>query len=197
MAGGGVVGHISLRHRARPLSTQTRGPYSVHPCSCCWSRHPVGLKLPEGDTTHHPPPKRQFVVHPEFFADTLIRDATGVSLPTRLLATMSSRCLCLVPLSRLNLRRHRSKLFVAASIYDSPIWAPPTSRFAMTSPVSSGASLCDVAVRSPSVVANFFVSITVRQAEIFDVCVVLPVARRILSFVPILFVFNTRSPSSN
>ena len=67
----------------------------------------------------------------------------------------------------------------------------------MTSPVGSGASLCDVAVRGPSVVANFFVSITVRQAEIFDVCVVLPVARRILSFLPNLFVFNTRSPSSN
>ena len=43
----------SFRHRARALSAQTRGPYSVHPCSRCSKKHPVLFKLPEGGS---PPP---------------------------------------------------------------------------------------------------------------------------------------------
>jgi len=35
---------ISSRHRARPLSTQTRGPYAVHPCSCCSDQHPCWIQ---------------------------------------------------------------------------------------------------------------------------------------------------------
>jgi hypothetical protein len=31
---------ISPRRRARALSAQTRGPYTVRPWSCCWAQHP-------------------------------------------------------------------------------------------------------------------------------------------------------------
>ena len=49
---------MSLRHRARPLSTQTRGPYSVRPWSCYCKKRPCFIKLPEGRRTHQPPPQR-------------------------------------------------------------------------------------------------------------------------------------------
>jgi hypothetical protein len=52
------VGPTSFRHRARPLSTQTRGPYSVHPWSCYCKKRPCFIKLPEGRRTHQPSPKR-------------------------------------------------------------------------------------------------------------------------------------------
>jgi len=46
----GEVAGVSLpRHRARALSTQTRGPYSVHPCSAARKRS-LFFKLPVGDT---------------------------------------------------------------------------------------------------------------------------------------------------
>ena len=47
------------RRRARALPTLTRGPYSVHPCSCCWTSVPAGSKPPVRDTppTSPPPPR--------------------------------------------------------------------------------------------------------------------------------------------
>ena len=48
---------MSLRHRARPLSAQTRGPYSVHPWSCCCRKHPCFTKLPEGHLSLRTPPR--------------------------------------------------------------------------------------------------------------------------------------------
>jgi hypothetical protein len=54
---------MSFRHRARALSTQTRGPYSVRPWSCCCEKHPCFIKLPEGHGTHHPPPERRLVMN--------------------------------------------------------------------------------------------------------------------------------------
>ena len=72
---------ISPRRRARALSAQTRGPYTVHPWSCdgqepeCSGAHgcagaayckkrPCFIKLPEGRRTHQPPPQRTFVMPP-------------------------------------------------------------------------------------------------------------------------------------
>jgi hypothetical protein len=52
-----LVGPVSLRHRARALSTLTRGPYSVRPWSAAEERS-LFLKLPDGHRTHHPPPQR-------------------------------------------------------------------------------------------------------------------------------------------
>src|SRR3989337_446569 len=41
---------MSSRHRARALSAQTRGPYSVRPWSCCCEKRPCFIKLPVGHT---------------------------------------------------------------------------------------------------------------------------------------------------
>src|SRR5687767_12265134 len=63
--GGGwrrLVGPTSFRHRARALSTQTRGPYSVRPWSCYCKKRPCFIKLPEGRRTHQPPPQRTLVL---------------------------------------------------------------------------------------------------------------------------------------
>ena len=47
VARGGRCGRCAFRHRARALSTRTRGPYSVRPWSCCWDKHPCWIQAAE------------------------------------------------------------------------------------------------------------------------------------------------------
>jgi hypothetical protein len=49
---------MSSRHRARPLSTQTRGPYTVRPWSCCCEKRPCFIKLPGGHRSLPTTPRR-------------------------------------------------------------------------------------------------------------------------------------------
>src|SRR5688500_6873800 len=77
---------ISPRRRARPLSTQTRGPYRVRPCSCCWDRHPCRIQAAgERYPTHlaDAPAHVEFACHEEWlYQTTLILEAPPLRLRT-------------------------------------------------------------------------------------------------------------------
>jgi hypothetical protein len=76
---------ISPRRRARALSAQTRGPYSVRPWSCCWAQHPcwsqaAGERYPTHLADAHP--YAEFAGHEEWlFQATFVNcDRRSVSL---------------------------------------------------------------------------------------------------------------------
>src|SRR5687767_7029073 len=73
-----LVGPMSLRHRARPLSTLTRGPYSVRPWSAAEERS-LFLKLPDGHRTHHPPPQRHIKMMPSGVALSKVSRCFGAA----------------------------------------------------------------------------------------------------------------------